>query len=195
MRPFPDAHPEFDLTEEIASRLEAFGITRDRFEIDAHGRIALLPGDMLQVLEIEAQTGFRSPFALGRALDERRRYQHMGILAIQLVLDHQYNPERPGELDALLRHISRSVRELDACYRCIDTTLVMLLPETGTRDSLISCARRIRKALDEKQIAARIGAAATSYRVGARGHEYLGSALAALVEAQHEPESIGFVQV
>lgn len=180
---------------EVVNRLDAFGVDESRVEKDADGRICLGPEDMMRVLEFEANTGFRSPYALGRALDTRRAYEHMGILAIRLDLSGRFDVDSPADSDAALRYISRNIRELDACYRCVDTTLVMLLPETGTRSDCVGAARRIRMALSEIGITADIGAAATRLKEGAHGHEYMGSALVALVEAMAEPERIAFVEV
>lgn len=183
------------LFEEIVERLDAFGVDHDRVELDARGRVSLDPEDMMRVLELEANSGFRSPYALGRALDTRRKYQHMGILAIQLDLSGHCDTSRPEEVDRVLRYLSTHVRELDACYRCLDSTLVMLLPETGTKDEIIGAARRLRAALAATGIAADIGAAATGYREGAHGHEYMGTALIALVDALSDPDHIAFAEV
>lgn len=180
---------------EVIERLAAFGIERDSISIGVDGKIALAPGDMLHVLDIEAQTGFRSPFALGRALDERRRYSHLGILAIQLDLSGFCDVDNPLEVDAVLRHLSRNVRALDACYRSIDTTLILLMPETGTRSAIMAVARRLRAALAAVDVPARIGASVTNHFERAHGHEYLGTALAALVDADRTAEGIGFMEV
>ena len=189
------ASPDATLFDEVVSRLDAFGVDENNVEMDAQGRVCLDPNDMMRVLEFEANTGFRSPYALGRALDTRRAYEHMGILAIRLDLSTRFDVGSPADTDAALRYISKNVRELDACYRCIDTTLVMLLPETGTKSDIIGAARRIRMALSEIGINADIGAAATRLKEGAHGHEYMGSALIALVDAMSEPERIAFVEV
>ena len=180
---------------EITARLDAFGVHSERVEMDSRGRISLDPEDMMRVLELEANTGFRSPYALGRALDTRRQYEHMGILAIQLDLSGHCDVTKPEDVDRVLRYLSTHVRELDACYRCLDMTLVMLLPETGTKDEIIGAARRLRAALTSAGVSADIGAAATRYREGAHGHEYMGSALVALVDALSAPDRIAFAEV
>ncbi|MEM0988428.1 MAG: hypothetical protein AAGK00_06065 [Pseudomonadota bacterium] len=181
--------------DEVLDRLGAFGIGPDSVEMDDQGRVVIGIPEMLRVLEIEAHTGFRSPYALGRALDERRRYRDLGILAIRLDLASLCDTHRPEQVDGVLRQLSGTVRELDACYRCIDTTLVMLLPESGSREAIVSAARRVRQALTEMGIEADIGASATIYQEGAQGHEYLGSAFIALVDALNEPDRIAFVEV
>lgn len=181
--------------EEVVDRLDAFGIGPDSVEMDEHGRVVIGVAEMLRVLEIEAHTGFRSPYALGRALDERRRYSDLGILAIRLDLDTLCDTHRPEQVDGILRKLSGTVRELDACYRCIDTTLVMLLPESGTRSGILAAAQRVQSALKSMGIKALIGASATVYQEGAHGHEYLGSAFMALVDALESPEGIAFVEV
>ncbi|MEM7743780.1 MAG: hypothetical protein AAF409_08725 [Pseudomonadota bacterium] len=180
---------------EIVDRLGAFGIGPDSVEVDEQGRVVLGVAEMLRVLEIEAHTGFRSPYALGRALDERRRYSDLGILAIRLDLGSLCDTHKPEQVDGILRRLSATVRELDACYRCIDTTLVMLLPETGTRPDILAAAARIQEALKSMSIRADIGCSATVYQEGAHGHEYLGSAFVALVDAISAPDGIAFVQV
>lgn len=187
-----DTHKAF---EEVVSRLGAFGIEADDVEMDNRGRVSLAPEHMLRVLEFEAHTGFRSPFALGRALDTRREYKHMGVLAIRLDLTGLCDISQPEHVDRVLRQLSANVRELDACYRCVDTTLVMLLPETGTRDRIIGAARRIRMALCRMGISAAFGGSATKMREGALGHEYMGAALVALAESQSLPERIAFCEV
>ncbi|MFK7945279.1 MAG: hypothetical protein AB8B85_20515 [Paracoccaceae bacterium] len=183
------------LYEEIVARLDTFGIDRDNIELDSRGRISLDPEDLVRILELESQTGFRSPYALGRALDTRRQYEHMGILAIQLDLSEHCDTSEPEEVERVLRYLSTHVRELDACYRCLDLTLVMLLPETGSKEEIIGAARRLRTALTAAGVSADIGAAATQYREGAHGHEYMGTALIALVDALSAPERIAFSEV
>ena len=184
-----------DMFEHVTSRLDNFGIDADRVEMDYRGRICIEPEDLMRVLEVEARSGFRSPFALGRALDTRRQYEHMGILAIELDLAAYCDTDKPGEVEAALRHLATHVRELDACYRCLDSTLVMLLPETGSQDEIIGAARRIQTALNGVGVFAHIGAAATRYREGAHGHEYMGSALMALTDAISVPDRIAFAEV
>lgn len=183
------------LFDEIVTRLDAFGVDRDRIDLDSRGRICLDPEDMMRVLELEANTGFGSSYALGRALDTRRQYEHMGILAIQLDLTDQCDISKPEEVNRVLRYLSTHVRELDACYRCLDATLVMLLPETGSKSEIVGAARRLQAALAGAGVAAHIGAAATKIRAGAHGHEYMGSALIALVDALSEADRIAFSEV